>query len=79
MNQIEELIELYLDGVGEGEGDDIAGIDAGGEEVSGGVIDELIEACMGEIEVGGDAEGAAGRELSGDVGEQGGEGGDRHW
>ena len=41
--------ELYLNNVGKSERDDIAGIDAGGEEVCGGVIDELIEACMGEI------------------------------
>lgn len=31
-----------LDGVGEGEGDDVAGADAGRSEDGGGVLDELL-------------------------------------
>jgi hypothetical protein len=34
--------KLYLDGVGEGEGDNVAGGDAGGEQERGSVIDQLV-------------------------------------
>lgn len=33
----------YLDGVGEGESDDITGIDAGGDKKRGGMIDNLLQ------------------------------------
>lgn len=32
----------YLDGVGEGESDDITGTDAGGDKKRGGMIDNLL-------------------------------------
>jgi len=36
-----EKKKMYLDGVGEGEGDDVSGRDASGEQERGGVIDKL--------------------------------------
>lgn len=33
---------MYLDGIGEGEGNDVSGGDAGGEQTRGGVIDKLV-------------------------------------
>lgn len=68
----------YLNGVRECEGDDVSRLDAGGDELSGGAVDELIDACMGEIELTADGDGAAGGEFAGDVLEQGGESGDSH-
>lgn len=62
-----------LDGVGEGEGDDIAGFDAGGEEARGGEFDEVVETGVREVELAGDGDGAAGGEYSGDAMEQSGE------
>ncbi|RDX69887.1 hypothetical protein CR513_50942, partial [Mucuna pruriens] len=62
-----------LDGVGEGEGDNIAGFDACEEKARGGAFDEVVEARVGEIEIAGDGDCSAGGEYSGDMMEQSGE------
>jgi hypothetical protein len=38
----EKKKKMYLDGVGEGEGDDVSGGDAGSKQERGGVIDKLV-------------------------------------
>jgi len=65
--------ETYLDGVGEGEGDDVAGFDSGEEQPLGGGFHQLLEAGVGEVKFGGDRERSVGGKLGGDVVEDGGE------
>lgn len=55
--------KTHLDGVWEGESDDIAGVDAGREEKRGGLINKLIQSSVGEIEFSRDRKRTAGGEL----------------
>lgn len=57
----------YLDGVGVGEGDDIAGTNAGGDELRSGLFDQFIQSRVSEVVLAGGRYGSPGMELSGDV------------
>lgn len=63
---MKKMNEIYLDGIGEGEGDDVPWLHAGGEEARSGTFDEFTEPCMRDIELVGDRDRSPGREFSGD-------------
>lgn len=55
----------YLHCVGEGEGDDIARTDAGGDKLGGGMVDELIQLGVRQIELPRHGDGSPLREIQG--------------
>ncbi|KAG5537468.1 hypothetical protein RHGRI_024786 [Rhododendron griersonianum] len=52
-----------LDGVGEGESDRVAGFNARGDELGGGLVNQFLKASVCEVEL----NRAAGWELAGDL------------
>ena len=79
------LLLACLDGVGEGERDDVSRADPGvGGEARGRGVDERVEVGVGELDLARDGDGAAGREGGGRLLEQrregtGGGSVRRHW
>lgn len=67
IKKIVRINKLHLYSVGEGNRNDVARLNAGGEQLRGCIIDELIEACMGEIEPAGDGDGTPRMEYAGDL------------